>query len=163
MVLAQTEIPVGFIPFPLLLHVHRAVQVSSLWFRGTYKCLGLLMRWRVLCVCVRVCVCPCVCVEGHTQECPDTPFPGPPHRSCPFLSHSGDPPRLNLLPMSPVLVAMLSSHSPFSRPCHIWAFHWERKERLCKLHESKNLPGVPSVLSPFAFVSALVYADWVCL
>lgn len=96
-----------------------------------------------------MCVCACVC--------------GREGRRCPFLSQSEDPPPLNLLPTSPALVAMLSSYSPFSRPCLISALCWERKNRVRKLRATKNLPGAPSVLSPFALVSALVYADWVCL
>ena len=131
---AQTAIPAGSIQLLPLLHLHRDVQVSSRWLKGTSKCLGFLMRWGV--VCVRL------CVGGLApKDSPATPFPVPSHRRRPS-SPSEDPPSPPLSPTAPLLVAMLSSHSPLSRPWLIWVLIRERKTD-CKLHASKDLPALP--------------------
>ena len=88
---AQTAIPAGSIQLLPLLHLHRDVQVSSRWLKGTSKCLGFLMRWGV--VCVRL------CVGGLApKDSPATPFPVPSHRRRPS-SPSEDPPPLPFPPL----------------------------------------------------------------
>lgn len=91
--------------------------------------------------CVYVSMCVCLWWGLAPSGSPATPFPGPSHGRQPS-SPSEDPPHSPpISPTAPLLVAMLSSHSPLSRPWLIWVLIRERKTDY-KLHASKDLPAL---------------------